>query len=293
MKSQAGGGGEGVGEGMRDGEGEVEGKRTSQNSPVQPTKHSQVMFEPVMSAMQVPLLQSIKSHGDGVGLGVGLIVNISNDEESSSESQNTPVHPGKHSHITVSLPSSVQLPLVQLIKSHKEISTVGDGVAEGDNVGMLGGMEVEKGASKLSELETKKNMDEDGDMDDRDGPRRDDVSRGMSQKSPVHPAKHSQVKLSPKSRVMHVPLLQSTRSQMGIGGLGEGVMVRAMEEEDGTRGTSQNIPVYPGSHSHMGSSLSRSTTHTPLLQLKSSQGETSGVGVGEMEMDVGINVGKD
>jgi hypothetical protein len=70
-------------------------------------------------------------------------------------------------------------------------------------------------------------------------------SISTSQKSPVYPGKHWHVKLSPKSLATHVPLLQSMKSQICIGGLGEGVGVIDVID---SISTSQKSPVYPGKH---------------------------------------------
>ena len=43
-------------------------------------------------------------------------------------SQNMPVQPGKHSHMTKSSPKSMHSPLVQLMNSHREILGLGVGV---------------------------------------------------------------------------------------------------------------------------------------------------------------------
>lgn len=144
----------------------------SQKSPVYPGKHWQVKFTSNSSGIQVPLLQSIMLQipgtmlGDGVGARIGI-------------SQNMPVHPGKHSQVKVSFSSSMHSPLVQLMKSHSEISGVGEGAAaevkrevekarlelENSDTG------VEKGTIKLSELSTTKIKDDEtvSLMLDRDG----------------------------------------------------------------------------------------------------------------------------
>ena len=59
------------------------------------------------------------------------------------------------------------------------------------------------------------------------------VDMGISQKSPIQPGKHWQMKSSPKSvtspksiaRAMQLPLLQSTTSHISIRGLGDGVEI--------------------------------------------------------------------
>ena len=71
------------------------------------------------------------------------------------------------------------------------------------------------------------------------------VTKGMSQNSPVHSGKQLQVKFSPKSRDMQLPLLQSTLSHIDGGGeLGEGETVSIIDDEN--NGMSQNLPVQPG-----------------------------------------------
>ena len=133
------------------------------------------------------------------GLGVGLGVTMKAKEVDSitiGTSQNIPVNPAKHSHMIVSFPRSKHSPLVQLTKSHNEMG--GDGVGEIDTelIGMVDVVNVEKGRSKLSELETKKKMDEVV-MTPRSevvagvGVMKSEVDGSkMSQNSPVNPAKH-------------------------------------------------------------------------------------------------------
>ena len=70
--------------------------------------------------------------------------------------------------------------------------------------------------------------------------------RRISQNCPVNPGKHSQMKFSPEASAMQAPLLQSTKSQMLIGGLGEGVGLRLRITLDDAIGSSQSIPVKPG-----------------------------------------------
>ena len=83
----------------------------SQNCPVNPEKHLQikpsespeisVKFSPKASAIQVPLLQSIRSQIDGGGRSI---------------SQNCPVNPAKHWQVKFSPEVSVtQVPLLQSI----------------------------------------------------------------------------------------------------------------------------------------------------------------------------------
>ena len=116
------------------------------------------------------------------GLGVGVRVRINKDDDITGTSQNIPVHPGKHSHMTKSSPRSMHSPLVQLMSSHAVILTTG------------------VGETSMGEL---------GDKDDEATDKSDDVGTaievagveemnevsdsGTSQKSPVHPAKHRQV----------------------------------------------------------------------------------------------------
>ena len=104
------------------------GRVISQNSPVNPTKHWQAKFSPEGSVTQIPLLQSIRSQilGGGLGEGVGLRLRIKLDD-AIGMSQNIPVKPGKHSHMTRSSPRSMHSPFVQLTNSHKEILGLGVG----------------------------------------------------------------------------------------------------------------------------------------------------------------------
>ena len=82
------------------------GRVISQNSPVNPEKHSQVKLSPEvsvkfseMSVTQVPLLQLIRSQIDGGGRII---------------SQSSPVNPTKHSQVKFSPEVSVtQVPLLQ------------------------------------------------------------------------------------------------------------------------------------------------------------------------------------
>ena len=304
--------------------------------------------------MQVPLLQSTKSQMlNGGGLGLGEMVKIGEDIEVIGTSQNMPVYPRKHSHVTKSPSSSMHKPFVQLTKLHTEIFTVGVGetrielekggrlvvalkkiteeggeivegggkdselglnsrevkVNEGEGVvekeGRLGvaletiiedgsevvegsgnvseleskglnfeetevegvsenseletekanvvdtevreGVGVRKGSSRLSELEEKTKRNDEkveigSDIVGVGVVTRDEVVMTTSQKSPVYPAKHWQVKSSPKLSATQVPLLQSMRSQIGTGGLGVGMRVNVAD----SIGKSQNSPVYPG-----------------------------------------------
>ena len=111
----------------------------------------------------MPLLQSTISQMPGsiLGEGEGTGIDIS---------QNMPVQPGKHSQVMVSFSSSTHSPLVQLIKSHKEISGVGEGDKKGVEVKKgveKGRLELgswatdeEKGIIRLSELSTIKINDD-------------------------------------------------------------------------------------------------------------------------------------
>ena len=92
---------------------------------------------------------------------------------------------------------------------------------------------------------------------------------------------------------MQVPLLQSIKSQISIGGLGLGVMVGAGLADDEGRGISQNMPVNPGKHSQVIKSPS-SSMHIPLVQLMKSHSVMLVVGVGEtrIELEGGAIVGK-
>ena len=169
-------------------------------------------------------------------MGTGL---MKSEDDRIGTSQNMPVQPRKHSQMNISSPRSMHSPLVQLTKSHDEILAVGDGV---------GRMDVENGPSKASVLETKNIIEDVGiGIEVRSRLMNVEVSSGISQNSPVHPVKHSQVKFAPRSRGTQLPLLQSVTSHMfmSVGGLGEGERVSTMDE-DKTMGTSQNIPVHPG-----------------------------------------------
>jgi hypothetical protein len=55
-------------------------------------------------------------------------------------SQNIPVKPGKHSHMTRSSPRSTHSPFVQLMNSHKEILGLGVGVTEAMVGVVMGGV---------------------------------------------------------------------------------------------------------------------------------------------------------
>ena len=85
-------------------------------------------------------------------------------DEGRGTSQNIPVNPGSHSHMTEPSSSSTHSPFVQLTKSHREMFIgVGDGVREtrrddGEEDGTDGDVmaEEEKGISKLCELGTMK-----------------------------------------------------------------------------------------------------------------------------------------
>ena len=114
-------------------------------------------------------------------------------------SQNIPVNPAKQSHMIISFPRSMHTPLVQLTKSHSETEGEGVGETKTELAGMVLIVMVEKGMSKLSELEMKKKIDDVVSI-----PRsevmagvgvmviREDVLDGskMSQSSPVNPTKH-------------------------------------------------------------------------------------------------------
>ena len=104
---------------------------TSQNSPVNPTKHWQMKFPSGSSAIDihVPLLQSITSQISIRGLGLRETVRTKDDVIVSiiGISQNMPVKPGKHSQVTKSPSSSIHTPSVQLIKSHGVMLAVGVG----------------------------------------------------------------------------------------------------------------------------------------------------------------------
>ena len=80
----------------------------------------------------MPLLQSTTSQivNGGLGEGVGIRLRIMlEDSMPIGISQNIPVKPGKHSHMTKSSPRSMHSPFVQLMNSHKETLGLGVGVA--------------------------------------------------------------------------------------------------------------------------------------------------------------------
>lgn len=79
---------------------------------------------------------------------------------SIATSQNIPVNPVKQSHMIVSFPKSMHTPLVQLTKSHSETGGEGVGETKTELAGMVLVAIVEKGMSKLSELEMKKKIDD-------------------------------------------------------------------------------------------------------------------------------------
>ena len=111
-----------------------------------------------------------------------------------STSQNIPVNPTKQSHMTVSFSRSMHTPLVQLMKSQSEIGGEGVGEMKKELTGMVLVAMVEKGRSKLSELEMKNKIDEVvtagvGVMI-RDEVLDDGGSKMTSQNSPVNSAKH-------------------------------------------------------------------------------------------------------
>ena len=261
---------------------------TSQNIPVHPRKHSHIAMSP--TSIHSPFIQLTKSHaemlavGDGVGstgvgngtstlselgmrnknedvgIGIELVSPATIEVVGNGISQNSPVHPTKHSHIAMLSPTSTHSPFVQLTKSHAEMLAVGDGV---------GSTGVGNGTSTLSELETK-------------------IKIGISQNSPVHPAKHSQVKFTPESIATQLPLLQSIISHTSVGGLGDGVRVRIIDDDD-TIGTSQNIPVHPRKHSHM-TKFPPKSIHTPFMQLTKLHAETLvTVGEGETMIELGVS----
>ena len=100
------------------------------------------------------------------------------------------------------------------------------------------------------------------------------------------------MKFPPNSSATHVPLLQLIKSQILIGGLGLGEIVRTKDDVVSI-GTSQNIPVNPGKHSQVTKSLS-SSMHSPLVQLMKLHSETLAVGVGDIrtELEGAAVVGK-
>lgn len=141
------------------------------------------------------MLQSTKSQIEMGGVGVGVTVRAKEvDSIIISMSQNIPVNPTKQSHMMVSFPRSMHMPLVQLMKSQSEMGGEGVGEMKTELTGMVFVAMVEKGRSKLSELETKNKMDE---VDTagvgvmiRDEVLDDGGSNMTSQNSPVNSAKH-------------------------------------------------------------------------------------------------------
>lgn len=128
-------------------------------------------------------------------MGVGVTVNTKDVVSSISTSQNIPVNPAKQSHMVVSFPRSMHIPLVQLMKSQSEMGG-GEGVGEimaDELTGTLLIVMVVNGRSKLSVLEMKNKIDEVvvagvGVMM-REGLETLDGSK-TSQISPVNPTKH-------------------------------------------------------------------------------------------------------
>ena len=128
-------------------------------------------------------------------MGVGVTVNTKDVVSSISTSQNIPVNPAKQSHMVVSFPRSMHIPLVQLMKSQSEMGG-GEGVGEimaDELTGTLLIVMVVNGRSKLSVLEMKNKIDEVvmagvGVMM-REGLEALDGSK-TSQISPVNPTKH-------------------------------------------------------------------------------------------------------
>ena len=123
---------------------------------------------------------------------------------------------------------------------------------------VIDGTGVEKGKPKSSELEisnkVEDNIEEVSDCTGV-GVMKEEVDLiSISQDSPVHPVKHRQVKLSPNSSAIQLPLLHSTKSQTDISGLGVGLANLKLAV---STFTSQNNPVQPGKHSHVTIPLSR------------------------------------
>ena len=137
----------------------------------------------------------MKSQIEMGGVGVGVTVRAKEvDSIIISMSQNIPVNPTKQSHMMVSFPRSMHTPLVQLTKSQSEMGGEGVGEMKTELTGMVLVAIVEKGRSKLSELETKNKMDE-VDTAGVGVMIRDEVldvggSNMTSQNSPVNSAKH-------------------------------------------------------------------------------------------------------
>ena len=269
MKSQIciGGLGEGVGA-----INVVDSMGMSQKSPVYPGKHWQVKFISNSSAIQVPLLQSIRSQIDGGGRVI---------------SQNCPVNPVKHWQVKFSPEVSViQAPLLQSIRS--QIDGDGRSISQNCPVNPVKHWQVnlspdvsvkfsEVSVTQVPLLQSIRSQICIGGLGEGVGAINVVDSMGTSQKSPVNPAKHWHVKFSPKSSAKHVPLLQSMKSQICIGGLGEGV--GAINVVDSI-GTSQKSPVNPAKHWHVKFSPKSSAKHVPLLQSMKSQICIGGLGEG-------------
>jgi hypothetical protein len=218
MKSQTSMGGLGLGEMV--GIGDDEGSGISQNIPVNPGKHSQVT-KSLSSSMHSPLVHLIKSHSETLAIGVG---------ETRIELEGADVM--KKLELSGTVLERINAEdgggrEEEGRRTNSELETEAGELREG--VG------VSKGTRRLSELEMTNSKDENGSELVGVGVIRDMLGMmDTSQKSPVNPAKHWHVKLSPKSSAKHVPLLQSMRSQICIGGLGEGVGVIDVIDSIGT-----------------------------------------------------------
>ena len=243
------------------------GRSVSQNCPVNPEKHSHlnislgmsVKLSPEVSVTQVPLLQSIRSQIDGGGRVI---------------SQNSPVNPAKHWQVKFSPEVSVtQVPLLQSTKS--QIDGGGRSISQNSPVNPAKHWHVKlspkSSATHVPLLQSIMSQICIGGLGEGVVVINDD-SIGTSQKSPVYPGKHWQVKFISNSSGTQVPLLQSIISQISGVVLGDG--------EGARMGISQNIPVHPGKHTQITVSLSNSV-HSPLVQLMKSHKEISGVGEGD------------
>ena len=188
---------------------------------------------------------------EGVELGVGVIVRAK-DDDIIAISQNIPVHPGKHSHVTESSPRSIHSPLVQLMMSHIEMLATGVGETRIELLGKgvkkavvetVGGKE---GRSKLSALE-KRNVIVDEAIDGVG------VENGTSKLSELEKRNVTVEEAidgvgvengtSKLSELEMKNINDDVGTDSGITGVGVGVR----KEEKGRR-TSQKSPVHPAKH---------------------------------------------
>lgn len=178
IESQISKGGLGVGKIV--GTGDDEGSGISQNMPVNPEKHSQIT-KSLSSSMHSPLVQLIKSHSDTLVVGVGemrielegadvmgkLELSWTVLERMTGEEGGGREEEGRRT------------------KSELETEREKAGELRREGVG------VRKGIRRLSELEMTKRKDENGSEVVGVGVMRDMLGvMGISQRSPVNPAKH-------------------------------------------------------------------------------------------------------